>query len=71
MRGGGPPARAPEPGTARSCGTGRRGLRPGLIHGWAGAWPGGSRKRAAGLDDESIESLLRVALRAETEEGIA
>jgi GntR family transcriptional regulator len=27
--------------------------------------------RAAGLDDESMESLLRVALRAETEEEIA
>ena len=38
---------------------------PGTIRGWAAAWPGGCRQaREAGLDDESIESLLRVTLRA-------
>jgi hypothetical protein len=64
------PRRAP--GSARSCGPGRRVPRPGT-HSRLGralvAWV--RQARAAGLDDEAMESLLRVTLQAPAEEDIA
>ena len=62
----------PRAGMARSCCAARPARRPARTRGWPAAWPSGcASAREAGLDDDSIESLLRVTLRAAAEEEIA